>query len=232
MNKNTYDQNSCKLFVEQYNIEQRLGTKYNTNLDRLSYDKCVIPRYVDYKSTTPRQMMVAPLISMAPFYYIQYLIYPGVDSVADIGCGMNFFKDVLPVDVHGIDGVGNYDEKRYFDHGFVTDRKNYYESFLSIDALHFIPLNDFKKRIMQCIEILKSGGRAFVSMNAARLVSNTDKLFLDKMFGTNISGEKFNQYIFQELQSLPVNFLVIDCLVDEIFDEYMDGNIRIVFEKD
>ena len=43
--------------------------------------------------------------------------------------------------------------------------------------------------------------------------------------------KELNDYILTELKTLPINFLVVDCIIDEIYDECLDGNIRLVFEK-
>jgi hypothetical protein len=238
MNKNPYDQDACKLFIEQHNIQQQLSSKYSiTRQDRFIVDKSFSLGKGKQLRKTPREHMISPFVTMCSFYYLAYLIRENVDYIADIGCGMNFFKDILPIRVHGIDGVGNYDEQKLFDKSFVKNHKNFYDAAMSIDALHFIPITEFKNRIMEFYEIIKPGGRAYLAMNAARLIDCTDQNTLDSLFKNTRHQQarhldkEINDYILAELKTLPINFLVVDCLVDEVYDEYLDGNIRLVFEK-
>lgn len=237
MNKNQYDQDACKLFVEKHNIQQRVSSKYNIKRqDRFLFNK-YLPEKWHKQNSTPREQMIHPAVPMCSFYYINYLIRENVDYIADIGCGINFFKDVLPIRVHGIDGIGDYDEQNLFDEHFVKNHENFYDSAISIDALHFIPITKFKNRVMEFYKVIKPGGRAYLAMNAARLIDFTDKNVLNSIFENTRYGrdrpqdKELNDYILAELKTLPINFLVVDCIIDEIYDEFMDGNIRLVFEK-
>jgi hypothetical protein len=237
MNKNQYDQDACKLFVEKYNIQQRISSKFDIKRqDRFVFIRSIPEKWNRY-NLTPRQSMVDPSVSMASFYYINYLIKENVDYIADIGCGMNFFKDVLPIRVHGIDGVGNYDEHNLFDEHFVENHENFYDSAISIDALHFIPITEFKQRVMEFYKVIKPGGRAYLAMNVARIIDNTDENVLNNIFDCKRYGrdrprdKELNDYILAELETLPINFLVVDCIIDKVYEEFLDGNIRLVFEK-
>jgi hypothetical protein len=69
-------------------------------------------------------------------------------------------------------------------------------------------------------------------MNAARLVEATSKKDLIELFGTDKpDAESISQYIDSEIRKLPLNFLVVDNLINEKLDDWMDGNIRLVIQK-
>ena len=240
MNKNQYNQEACKLFVEKHNIQQYVSSKYNIHQqDQFCFKKYLPENIVIRKKhdVTPREKMIKPDVSMCSFYYINYLIRENIDYIADIGCGINFFKDVLPIRVHGIDSTGYSDEQNLFDEHFVTNHENFYDSAISINALHFIPITKFKNRVMEFYKVIKPGGRAYLSMNAARLIDFTAKNVLNSIFENTRyvrdrpQDKELNDYILTELKTLPINFLVVDCIIDEIYDECLDGNIRLVFEK-
>ena len=69
-------------------------------------------------------------------------------------------------------------------------------------------------------------------MNVARMVEYSEPEILLKLFNTTEpSSIQLALYIDCEIKKLPIQWLVIDNLIVEKYDECIDGNIRLVFEK-
>jgi hypothetical protein len=152
-------------------------------------------------------------------------------KIVDIGCGINFFKNILP-NVIGIDSCQEADVNDFFDRTFSIGNTNQHKYAISIDALHFIPITDFYNRVLEFENIIQPGGRGYLAMNCARLVDNTNHNTLLKLFSTKQpTNKQLANYIDQEIRKLPLKFLVIDNLILDCYDEFIDGNIRLVFEK-
>lgn len=180
---------------------------------------------------TPRYSTVVSVIPCASFYYLNFLLELNPAQIVDLGCGMNFFKDIIP-NIHGIDPSDDAaDEHDMFDEDFANGHKSQYQCVFSIDALHYIPISDFSSRVCSFKKIIQKNGRGYVSMNSARLIDHTPDDVLLRLFGTTApTPTQIEFYIKQEIESLDFNFLAVDVLITEKPDEYIDGNIRLVFE--
>lgn len=226
-NLNPYNESRCKQIVnEKYKnlIHQKFG-KYV----HLSFES--IYKWQNIFSDTPRLRAITGQISCATFYYTEFLVEISPDFIYDIGCGMNFFKNILP-NVVGIDGHDNYDIQDIFDKEFVSGHLDSFQAAMSIDALHFVPLSDFSERVIDFSRTIAPGGRGYIAMNAARMTESTDPMELERLTGSARSNRNFiARYIDDEIRKLPLKFLVIENLVDEVFDDMMDGNIRLVIQK-
>ena len=79
--------------------------------------------------------------------------------------------------------------------------------------------------------MVRPGGRGFLSLNLMRMVELSSVKFLEKSFGTNRTSIDYEQYVLSVLEKINIGYLIVDvdCLT---LDEYMDGNIRLVFEKE
>jgi hypothetical protein len=172
------------------------------------------------------------VLPCASFYYLNYLVENQPTVIADIGCGVNFFKDIIP-GIVGIDGHGKFaDIIDFFDEDFSHGHTDYFDCAFSIDALHFISICKFYDRIMQFANIIKPGGRGYIAMNVARLMNDTSTVEKIELFNTlDPTPAQLATYIDQQLKKLTLRLLVVDNLILDCYDEYMDGNIRIVFEK-
>ena len=182
--------------------------------------------------TTPRQKAASTTsqtwFSAIPFYYIEWLQEINPEKIHDLGCGWNIFKKYYP-NIIGV-GAENPDNESFFAdiHDFVDDayilgHQEYFESVYSICALHFIPLSDIRKRVLDFASMIKHGGRGWLSLNAARMVERDPK-FKDKdtLF--------IEQYCKKQLATVPsLVLLEIDLTVS---DEYIDGNIQIQINKE
>lgn len=188
---------------------------------------------------TPRVLALGRRFSVVPLWYLKILADQKPARIVDIGCGGNLFKPVIKrlfgMDVHGIDptpGNLSLDEFDFFDSDFSAGHKNMYESVFSINALHFIPLEDLKKRIEEFYNIIAPGGYGFLALNIARFVECSNSSWLVKMFGSiNPTQTQLQNHVCNELAAMPIEFIVNHVLINQTYDEYMDGNIRLVFKK-
>jgi hypothetical protein len=169
--------------------------------------------------------------SVAPLYYLDFLLEKNPQVVVDIGCGANIFKRIIPC-IHGIDPTPNNphaDEFGAFDSEFSQAHKDEYESVFAINSVHFVSLIDFEKRLLEFINIVKSGGRGFVTFNVARMLERTSQEELKQLCVD--TPQTIIDYVCGIIQNISVKFLVIDLYIDKEMDEIMNGNIRLVFEK-
>jgi hypothetical protein len=69
-------------------------------------------------------------------------------------------------------------------------------------------------------------------MNSSVMIHYSGLELLLELFNTvNPSDEQIAVYIDQEIKKLPIKWLVIDNLIIEQYFDFIDGNIRLVFEK-
>jgi hypothetical protein len=193
--------------------------------------------FVIMNNRTPRQIDATGKVSVKCFYYLKFLTEKNPKNIYDLGCGWNFFKRYIP-NIIGIGAEDNgsgcfygdlYDK---FNDTFVGKHQNYFESIFSINALHFSPLENLKKIILDFVSIIKPGGRGFLSLNLQRMKEHSEHKF------DHFSVLDFDQYVRDQLVEIPVKYLCIDIDFEDHpkslysgIDESMDGNIRLVFEK-
>jgi hypothetical protein len=171
---------------------------------------------------------------VAVLYYLNFLLEKNPKVIVDIGCGENLFKKLIS-NIHGINPTMEsqlVDELDFFDEVFSRGHTDAYESVFSINAVHFVSLIDFKKRILEFYNIVKPGGRGFVTFNTARMLEHTSTHDCQHLFATETpTTQQLTQYVKTILSNLSINFLVTDVLIDDAADETINGNIRLVFEK-
>ena len=107
---------------------------------------------------------------------------------------------------------------------------------VAINSLHYVSLVDFEKRILEFINIVKPGGRGFITFNLCRMLEKTSYDELQTLLGTRIPDtQMLTDYVHLVIQQIKQNtttkFLVVDLFIDKELDEIMNGNIRLVFEK-
>jgi hypothetical protein len=193
-----------------------------------------------YKMFTPRQFLgdtSKNICSAVPFYYLEYLLESSPTQIHDLGCGWNMFKKYIP----NIIGVGeedpaasNYygDEPGRVDQDYIDAHQNYFESVFSINALHFIPLESMRQRVIDFISMIAPGGRGFITLNLLRMIDRSSDDFLINTFGTlRPTNQQFDTYVRNSLTNLPCKCLVFDVDVLESLNDVMEGNIRLVLEK-
>jgi len=185
-------------------------------------------------NVTPRQQALSSRFFVSTMYYLEFLLEKNPKVIVDIGCGENLFKKLIP-NIYGIDPTpyNSYaDEFDFFDSDFSKGHTDAYESVFSICALHFISLVDFEKRILEFYNIVKSGGRGFISFNAMRMVERTSAQDLQTLFSSDLpTPEHLTQYVNTILNNLSIKFLLAEVLINDSIDEQFNGNIRLIFDK-
>ena len=184
---------------------------------------------------TPREFHVNSIVTIAPFYYLQYLTEVNPTSIYDIGCGMNYFKRFFP----NIIGIGEEGDSTFcgdihdsFNKEFAEKYKNKFESAFSINAIHFVPLTTLRDRIIDFVSVIKPGGRGFLALNFQRLIEYTTQQDLDMLFPNGITPEVSDRYVREQFDNISnIKMLCVDIDVNQVTDEWMNGNIRVVFEK-
>lgn len=182
---------------------------------------------------TPREYYYYPRLTVCSLYYIDYLAKTNPQQIVDIGCGLNNWKEFYP-NIYGIDAAHvNADRMEIFDDRFSQRNSNTFEAAFTIGGITFISLSSLENQMLSFINIIKSGGRGYMSFNLGRMLTHyTSKQDYETLFGiSNPSTEQISDYCDNVVQKLPVRLLVIDNLLLERYNEYMDGNLRIVFEK-
>jgi len=228
-----YDPAAWEIAFKKLDLYKQLVNEYDVvyfnNQDFFEWDE--ILKYI----ITPRQRAAITIqtyfsqtyFSAIPFYYIEWLQEINPEKIYDLGCGWNIFKKYYP----NIIGVGaedpespsfNADIHDIVDDDYILGHREYFESVFSICALHFVPLSDIRKRVLDFASMIKPGGRGWLSMNVARMI-NKDPEFKDK---DTLFIEK---YCKEQLIGLPgLALLDIDLTIP---DEFIDGNIQILFDK-
>lgn len=186
-----------------------------------------------FDTNTPREIYAKKVVFLAPFYYLQFLTELNPSKIYDIGCGMNYFKKFIP-SVIGIDAEINNgkiigDIYAQFDERFVL--KNKFDSAFSINSLHFIPITQLRQRILDFVRVINTGGRGFLTLNSHRLIENSLRNEQKLVFPDGVTLEQLNRYVrtqFDNIEDIKILCLDID---PDFIDDWMNGNIRLVFEK-
>jgi hypothetical protein len=223
-NLNPYDPTQFKKQFESTDVCRNVSKDF----DNLYWDQKI--KFFD--SLTPRYAVSTNTVgfSMIPFYYLQPLLGKNPTSIYDLGCGANLFKKYIPniigVDTHN--GQICYpDIESQVDSEYIKTHQNYFKSVFSINALHFRPLTELRLVYEEFISMVSPGGRGFLSINLQRMldkeISVIDELVVD-------GKVNYEHYVRTQLDNLPCKYLIFDVNLD-IIDEWLDGNIRLVFER-
>jgi hypothetical protein len=213
--------------------EEKIHTVFGNHVE------CSFSHVNDYNvhnnvNLTPRQEALFSKFFVSSLYYLEFLLEKNPKVIVDIGCGANLFKKLIP-NIHGIDPTPNNhlaDEFDFFDAEFSQGHTDAYESVFSINALHFISLIEFEKRILEFYNVVKPGGRGFITFNAMRMVENLSAQDLQTLFSSNSpTPEQLTQHVKTVLNNLTINFLLAEVLINDCVNENINGNIRLIFEK-
>jgi SAM-dependent methyltransferase len=185
-----------------------------------------------FDSLTPRHAVSSQTrgFSMIPFYYLQPLLEKNPTSIYDLGCGANMFKKYIP-NIIGVGRSGDQvcypDIEDQVDIEYVNAHQNYFESVFSINALHFRPLSELQLICKEFISMVAPGGRGFLSLNLQRMVEKETKVIHELVVNNKADYE---HYVRTQMDNLPCKYLIFDVNLDPR-NEWLDGNIRLVFEK-
>lgn len=183
-----------------------------------------------HQRATPRHELGDPLsiFSATIFYYLEPLIARAPRKIYDLGCGWNIFKRYLPnvVGVGAEDPTGPdffADLHDYVDDAYIAGHQAAFDAVICICALHFVPLSAIAQQVTDFHSMLRPGGCGCLTFNAARMIER------DERFSKHDLDQAEN-FIRQELTRLPIQWIILD--VDlSVYDETMDGNIRLVMQK-
>ena len=189
---------------------------------------------VDY-SFTPRGALITNLnlgFSIIPFYYLLPLLEKTPKTIYDLGCGCNIFQKYIP-NIIGIDKSihkdSNPDIEDQVTPEFIKNHQNCFESVFSINALHFRPISELRLVFEEFISMVEPGGRGFLSVNIKRMLELDFKKFTESGVYHHNSNT-LDQYVRTQLDNLPCKYLIFDVNLN-ILDNWLDGNVRLVFER-
>jgi hypothetical protein len=216
--------------------------KYDVSAKEVFGNDVLLTYKYNHLFRTPREDCVTKKFSMIPLWYLDFLASVAPTQIVDVGCGANLFKHLIKkiynIDCHGIDPTPeNYtnraaDEFDHFDSEFSQGHTEAYQCAFSINALHFVPLSQLTTRVMDFYNIVAKGGRGFLALNSARMLERSNSEWLLSTFETSTpSSLQVQEYVYNQLSTLDIDFIVIDLLITEQPNEVMDGNIRMVFKK-
>ena len=228
-----YNADKFKSEFSKTNIYSELCKDY----DHIEFNKHFpksdfIDPYKKYKVLTVRQHLgdksiYETIFSAVPFFYLEFLTETNPTEIYDLGCGWNIFKKYIP-NIVGIDQGDakhkyvNADINGFVNQKFVDTHQDFFESVFSINALHFRPLSEIRNIVMEFYSMIAPKGRGWIALNLERMRERD--LRLKKLPKTAIK-----KFLNDELKNLP-NILLLD--VDlACTDNWMDGNIHIIFKK-
>lgn len=202
---------------------------------KVSYDKTYDGKTFWEGICTPRELYYYPRFTVNSLYYIDFLAEKNPDKIIDIGCGMNVWKQFYP-NIVGIDYEHpKADIIEKWDDDFVERHEEEYECAMSMGCVMFTSFAKVEDQFHQFIRTIKHGGRGFLSINVARSIAHyTEKQDMFDLLGKERpSTKEVSDYCDQMIENLPgVKLLVVDNVIEERYNEYIDGNLRIVFERD
>ena len=227
-----YNREECDKIVETY--RDAICAKYGrffTVLDTRPYYEWD-PEL--HGHSTPRASTMTTVFPCASFWYLNFLTEIQPDEIVDLGCGVNFFKNIIP-NIIGVDPDNPYaDIVDTYNSKYLNKHANTFQALFSIDALHFRPITEFVDVVQNFYSMLKKEGRGYLSLNSARIIEATEKTVLQEIFGKEKpSPKEIEDYIDYQIKTklTSIDFIVTDLLICDIEDEFMDGNIRLVMQK-
>lgn len=226
-NLNEYDEANFRTEFDKSSLHKQISSDF----DIILWDKHVKNLY----SITPRQSMGQRIFNVTPFYYLNKLTETNPSKIYDIGCGWNIFKKYIP-SIIGIDFRQQYAEiyadiEADINKDYIISHKEQFESAFSICALHYHSLTNLEKIITNFLSMIKLNGRGFLSLNLERMIDVTSTEENINLFGiVNPSYKQYDQYIRSVVEKIPCEYLIVDIDLS-VRNEYLNGNIRLVFEK-
>ena len=186
--------------------------------------------------TTPRELALTREIYLQSFYYLKFLLDKNPKHIYDIGCGSNFFKMFIP-QIIGISPEpkdNDADINDFYDDDFVKGHQNYFESAFSINALHYRPISEFKKLVLDFMSIIRTGGFGYLALNVKMFMENTEDEERCRLFDTiKPSNQELTSCFEKLIEEIGIEkFKIIDLTINDEYQSNMNGNIHLLFEKD
>jgi hypothetical protein len=178
------------------------------------------------------------ILDAVPYYYIQKVMEINPCDIIDLGCGLNIFKTAWP-NIVGIDAdkSSNYDILDYFDYEFAQGHQQCCDALISINAIHFAPIDQLATRLQWCVDMLRpAGGRAFVSFNLETWLMYTSRELAIELFGPTPQLNHIVNYVDKEIQQLGLDIAIYDWPIlrvppESTIRDDLNGNIRIVVQR-
>ena len=223
-NLNEYNEENFKAEFENSILHKQISSDF----DIVLWDKSLTNLY----KMTPRQIRGERIFTMVPLYYLNKLLETNPTTIYDICCGWNIFKKYIP-NIIGIDARKKFvDICATIDDDYIIAHQEYFECAFSICSLHLYSLVHLEKNIKNFVSMIKPNGRGFLSLNLERMVERTSVEENISLFGTtNPSNAQYDQYIRSVVEKIPCEYLIVDIDISTHRDDYLNGNIRLVFEK-
>lgn len=172
---------------------------------------------------------------MVPFYYLEKLLEKDPANIYDLGCGWNIFKKYIPT-IIGVSPTHNQDNYAdihdLVDDEYIKKHTNFFDSVFSINALHFTSLENLEEVVTGFVSMIKPSGRGFLSLNLMRMIEHSSIEFLEKSIGTTRTSIDYEQYVRSVLEKINIGYLIVDVDFSKTLNDYMDGNIRLVIDKE
>lgn len=222
-NINPYNEKTFKSYFEQTELCHSLKQDFD---DLYYFDRDIHP----WNDRTPRQHLGTRKFSVVPFYYLKYLTDRNPKVMYDIGCGWNIFKKYIP-NIIGIDNnihslEYHADQYGEVDDKYIQQHQNFFESAFAINSLHFHPLSDLRKIVLDFISMLAPDGCGFLAINLKRMIER------DPRFDNNsLPDFDFETEVRTQLENIPATYLVFDVDLSCGYSNTMNGNIRLVCHK-
>jgi hypothetical protein len=161
------------------------------------------------------------VITLLPFYFIDKFVTKSdtEQKFCDLGCGNNLFKQFYP-NVHGVDPHFEKfrDEELY--KGWYKDNQKKWSGVISVNALHFVPINFFKQTLISFRDLLIPDAYGYLALNYKRVEN----------FSKKTTPEANKKIIEETLESLYNDIEMCLTYHDEHDDDGIDGNIHILFK--
>jgi hypothetical protein len=177
------------------------------------------------------------ILDVVPYYYVQPIIETNPEVIVDLGCGLNIFKNIWP-DIVGIDAdlKSSCDIHDYFDHEFAHGHQNYCDALISINAIHFSPIDSIAERLKWCADMIRPGGTGFIAFNLETWLMYTERIQCIELFGSTPKFEDIVHYVDQEIRSIGLDLVIYDWPVlrvppESTIRDDLNGNVRLVFQK-
>ena len=192
-----------------------------------------------FKTLTPRERYFYPTFHTNSLYYIDAVQAQKPQQVFDIGCGMNvwkkFYDNIIGVDPQDPRADIRLDFDR-FKQAYIESAYGLVDSCISIGTMNmFVSIKHLLQNLCEFIKCTKIGYRGYVTINLCGMMSRgTPKEHKEELFGvSNPDAEQVSKYCNAIVEELPgISIIIYDNFITDKFNEYMDGNLRLVFERE
>lgn len=163
---------------------------------------------------TPREYTATRYSSKLIFHLLEQLGLENKIPKVDIGCGCNCFSKCYPF-------IWGVDPKHPNSHEKLTPQwweENWgkWPIAYAINSMHFVSQSQITHNIKKMVGILSSNGKAFVSLNRARIKDN--------------SGSEYNEDVLLD-NILKVQNITRLIWIEDPHNEPGDGNVWIYLKK-